>query len=332
MRGRAIAAILAGLLVAFDGEPAWVASVPAVSVGVDRHASLPRRSWEHRYRVSGKIRLLAFWVGRDAVGGARMSRRIDASGRSTLSFLAGSDPARAPRNLNRWGYFLEDDLGRSFVVRTLDGVGVESAESRLADGTGNVLIGAGCSSIRGDDDRASVTGVRADEDLTFRRFDQMLSALDASSRWEQRRAANGQGAYPGFFTALQAAIDESVAGSPAGAIEPSVRRRPYMFTGTIFELVVRRVEYAGSGQLRGVYAFQPLGSGEGQEFAVVFGTAADRVGVPLAMTFMPHWWLKVELRLDDEADVPPDPSRDPLTVRRIDELCARTLSEAAAQN
>jgi hypothetical protein len=122
------------------------------------------------------------------------------------------------------GYFLEDDRGHSFIVRTLAGTDTESTESRLAHGAGDNLIGVGCSSIRGDSERASVTGVRVDRELTFRRFDQMLSALGTSTRWERRPAVNGRDMYPGFFTALQAAINESVAGATEGAIEPSAHR------------------------------------------------------------------------------------------------------------
>src|SRR6185503_9318471 len=54
---------------------------------------------EHRYRIIGRLRLALFWVGRDDVGGARMTWRSDGTS-SALTLLVGSDPQRAPRSLN----------------------------------------------------------------------------------------------------------------------------------------------------------------------------------------------------------------------------------------
>jgi hypothetical protein len=58
----------------------------------------------HRYRLSAAIRPLLFWVGAKNVGGARIVRRHDGAGRKGYELLLGSDPARAPRRINRWGW------------------------------------------------------------------------------------------------------------------------------------------------------------------------------------------------------------------------------------
>ena len=50
-----------------------------------------------------KVRPLLFWISKDDVGGARVSWRGDADGAFGLDLLIGSDPARAPRQINRWG-------------------------------------------------------------------------------------------------------------------------------------------------------------------------------------------------------------------------------------
>lgn len=63
---------------------------------------------EHLYTVNAKVRLIPLvWIGRDNIGGARITRRQDVSGRRTVEFLVGSDPVRAPRGINRWGFIME---------------------------------------------------------------------------------------------------------------------------------------------------------------------------------------------------------------------------------
>jgi hypothetical protein len=63
---------------------------------------------EHSYVVNAKVRpVLLFWIGRDNIGAARITWR-KGSGRRTFEFLIGSDPARAPRQINRWGFIVEE--------------------------------------------------------------------------------------------------------------------------------------------------------------------------------------------------------------------------------
>jgi hypothetical protein len=326
MRDRVFAVTLLALtFLLCDRDAGQHASAEVVA----RSARAVGSTWEHRYRVGGKVRLLVFWAGSDDVGGARLSRRMDASGGSTISFLAGSNPERAPRNLNRWGYVLEHQAGPAggaFIVRSIDHPGPAGPPVRVAAGAGNALFGAGCSSMRGDSEVASVTSVRVEQDLTFRQFDRMLSTIDAS-RWEQRPGTPAAGAYPGFFTALQAAIDETV--SAGDRVVP--RPRAYLFNGALFDLLVRGVKRAGAGLLRGQYAYRNRQTGEGSDFTVVFETVGDRAGIPIAMTFMPSWWMKVELTLDEQADVPRDPARDSRLSQQIQHMCARVLSGSTGE-
>ncbi len=64
---------------------------------------------EHRYRIAAKIRpLVLFWIGKDNVGGARIRWRQGEDGLRGYDALIGSDPARAPRKINRWGFILEE--------------------------------------------------------------------------------------------------------------------------------------------------------------------------------------------------------------------------------
>src|SRR5262245_5961432 len=57
----------------------------------------------HHYTMNARVRPLLFWIGRDDVGDAVVAKRQN--GESVgYSLLIGSDPDRAPRRINRWGY------------------------------------------------------------------------------------------------------------------------------------------------------------------------------------------------------------------------------------
>ena len=61
----------------------------------------------HRYKMAGRIRPLLFWIGRDDVGMGEIVWR-GAEGAVAYELLIGTDAAKAPRAINRWGYILED--------------------------------------------------------------------------------------------------------------------------------------------------------------------------------------------------------------------------------
>src|ERR1051325_5977296 len=61
---------------------------------------------EHLYTMSGRVRMLLIWLGRDNVGSGMIRWR--AAGKdSAYELLIGSDPLRAPGRLNRWGFLAE---------------------------------------------------------------------------------------------------------------------------------------------------------------------------------------------------------------------------------
>lgn len=57
------------------------------------------------YVMTARVRLLFFWVGKDDVGGGYIRRGVSNvdSREEFLQVLFGSDPAKAPRAINRWG-------------------------------------------------------------------------------------------------------------------------------------------------------------------------------------------------------------------------------------
>ena len=57
------------------------------------------------YSMTARVRLLLFWVGKDDVGGGYIRRGtlLRDPDSDVIELLIGSDPAKAPRAINRWG-------------------------------------------------------------------------------------------------------------------------------------------------------------------------------------------------------------------------------------
>jgi len=283
-------------------------------------------SWEHRYRVNGKVWIL-FWIGRDNVGTARLTRRTSAKS-SLVSFIGGSDPRRAPGNLNHWGVAIEDtdgDRTKVFVAKTIAPDDLAAPERRLTEGSADAVFGATCASIERNMSQSSLTGVRVDPAMTFGSMAALLDLLGTSRQWESTRAEHPADAYPGFFSAVLAGIDQSLARARRGILAPAVARRTYLFKGRLYDIYFRKIEHAGPGLLREKFTYRNRTTGDSADFSITFSTEGAMAGVPIAMAFQPSWWIRVQLRLDDSADVPGDPSQDASLSSRIDSLCAAAL-------
>jgi hypothetical protein len=101
---------------------------------------------EEQYVVNARVRpLLLFWIGRDNIGGARITWRARAGEGRGFEIVIGSDPARAPRRINRWGFIAEELTAAKGDVL---GVMKESGEQTLEEAEANIK--------------------RADEDSTFK--------------------------------------------------------------------------------------------------------------------------------------------------------------------
>src|SRR5262249_38523377 len=74
-----------------------------------------RDAIQYDYVMTGKVRLLLFWVGADDVGGGFIRRSTSASEPNIrqIQVLFGSDPAKAPRHINHWGAATEAINGKS---------------------------------------------------------------------------------------------------------------------------------------------------------------------------------------------------------------------------
>jgi len=315
---------------------------PGVS-GADRphsrSATIERRDdVEHAYRITGKVRFLVFWASADDVGGARVSWRGRDRNQS-VSLLIGSEPTRAPRQVNEWGYIREaaaGDLTTVFGIRTVtEGDSPAEAEARRTQAGGVTELGVLCSSVSLLNASSRTATVYVSDGATYRDLGRVLHAVEGHGRWNRRGAFRPSDTEPGFLTALDRLI-RSTAAAPADADNPACGRFAYIYKDAVYDLYARRVERIRELRtrsrvyhdlLRSDIVVRNRASGSTTSFSMTYSTTGPLAGVPVTARYQPNWWFKVELELDDDAAVPPDPVGDASINRRIDALCAQGMDQ-----
>jgi len=257
----------------------------------------------HHYRIGARVRpLLLFWISRNDVGDAIVTRRRG-PGESAYSLLIGSDPDRTPLHINRWGYIEEEIRG---TEARLLGLMTESEEDSIQQAEANVrsqpsgahpfkVIEA---TVDAEQAQARVASINLPEDYTLR---QMHVVLDVA-----RRAADGgtlrtvrlpPGTRPGFLAAVSDAMRL-----------PDARSIPYVYYGKFYDLRRTRSRAVPNVQV-GQRSYGPgiaadfvivnTRDGEQTKFSMTYGTTGDYAEVPLAAMYQPRWWMQVELAIDD---------------------------------
>jgi hypothetical protein len=320
MRGRTALLALGIALSAIPGNapaasanPAEPESNPSAATGVAPSANpaddVPV-SRVHRYRMAGRIRPLLFWMGRDRVGLARITWRDDERGHVGYELLVGTDPAVAPRGINRWGYIAEERRALDGAVLALmsrsDEASLDEVEARegRAEGEFRVLRGL----VRGDTARAQVTRVRPSSRPTIHDVDALLSLVGAEvAQAASRTRALEPATRPGFLgTVAELLGRDGRAGAPGTGGDAAVLS--YVFAQSLYTLRLdstRAVQQPVAGRTTAVparrarFEITNVGTGRRTAFEIVHGTAGALDGVPLFIAWQPRWWLKVELHLDE---------------------------------
>lgn len=327
-RGLAAAAVAAGIVLS-------AGHAPAVRAAASPRPDAPNEfkiAAEHRYRVFGRVRLALFWTRGSLVGSARMAARR-ADNRSELTFLLGSDPSWAPGGLNQWSYVREETRGEQASAFALRSLSADDAIDRAVPAAPErLLFGASCAFVQGGAIRSLITTVNGDG-LTYRMFDRVLDNVAHASRWDDRPLPSGDGVSAGLLSAMEQVIRRSAA-------QPSVVRAlapiTYVYDGTLYDLSVRGAQNVGPAQIgkarfdwltRIDFAILNRRTREVSRFSATFVPGAAGA-LPVQIVFQPNFWLRVELRLDDDADVPLDPAANQLTLARIREVCSGAAERA----
>ncbi len=285
------------------GSPAWTAGLPIVA--------------DHDYSLSGRIRpLLLFWIGRDRVGLGRLVWRKSPGGELAFELLVGSDPQRAPRRLNRWGYLAErvDDTGVMVLGAMSESKeqSFEEAKRRVEAPSDEHTFVAIRSRVTGAESVSELLTLRVQEDLTYRDVPRLIALVDAAASARQvRRVRLTEPVRSGFLSAVAHLIHRSLETRRSGggadrlSVAGPVR---YVYNGALYDLRLLRAEPLGELRVgsrryaqvvRGEFEIRNVNTTNRTPFEIVYGTSGQLAEVPIRIRYQPRWWLEVELTLDD---------------------------------
>lgn len=269
---------------------------------------------QYHYTMTARVRpLVLFWISRSGVGDAVITRRR-APGEADYSLLIGSDPERAPRRINRWGYIDEEIRGEEArligLMTQSDEASIEEAEASVRkQSRGNRTFKVIQATVDGEQARSIVTSIAAPESYSFR---QVRTVLDLA----QREGTEGKprvvrlpaGTRPGFLSALAELMDRNLDhGRQGGRTGPDRAPMKFVYHGRIYELSVTHAHVmptlrAGGAAYERVAAadfeIRSTSDGELTQFSMTYGTKGALAGVPLTVSFQPRWWMEIDLAID----------------------------------
>ena len=280
----------------------------SIAAHADARFSTMEVSRERRYQVDVRARPFLFWIRKSNVGDGRLTWQRGPDGAIGYELLVGSDPARTPRGINRWGYLREHSSPGSARVF---GVMSESHEQSVADANKSTsrtdrthAFKALDQFVTGSEARVRAFDVRVPRDLTYADLDTLLAAVPAAPS-NTKTVPVARSTSPGFLAAAVSLMEEGrTAAGKVSSGHPFVRTYPY--NGQLYELQLRSADHVGPYARDGrSYGPAVLGrfwvvnpaSGEETPFTVIYGIEGDLAGVPLLITWHPRWWLEIDCAL-----------------------------------
>ncbi len=300
---------------------------------IDEIRTAPRVGAEYDYIMTARVRLLLFWAGEDDVGGGYIRRGVSADDPAAefLQIVMGSDPAKAPRAINRWGAAAERvhhaanggaPESSTFLgfMKIYKGNSPAGMRKELDDEKkGNTFL---FSAILNRADRngsvAKTVPFASDTDFTIHQFDQAEPVvfnhlLNSEGKVHPLDAGRFQacGRPEGFLSTISELVDAALKG------EPAPKALCYFYNGQLFKLALThvspvehetvRLSLSGTSQpyLRNyqnllLAHFENLDetSRQGSSFELLLGTTDALRGVPVRISYQPNWWFQVVLNLN----------------------------------
>ncbi len=273
----------------------------------------------HHYTIGAKVRPLLFWVGKDDVGDAVITRKRESTAAS-YALLIGTDPERTPRNINRWGYLAEDVRdGEATIVGLMtesNEESVDQAEKNLraeGDRTFNVIRG----SVADGEARSVVTQVAAPGTLTLRQVDTVLKlAAEKGVEGKPRVVRLPSGGHPGFLSALADLLHDQAANVRSTGKLHASEPATFVYHGKLYQLRATHGRLIGTARvgertydhlIGSEFQIKNLASGDVSDFSMTYATDGPFAELPISVTYQPRWWMEIHLTLDDTRPGPLPP-------------------------
>lgn len=297
------------------GDVARRPSGPAAA----KQLSLPARQLalvgDRRYTMHAGVRpLVLFWIRRDNVGSARVVFREGPNGAHGWEMTVGSDPNRAPRRTNRWGYLSEErnPSGTTLVLGVMKASDEESLEEAKGSvererQAGGFVYKAIRSEVAGDTGKTAIARVTVNEDLSYRDVEQLLPRV-AGEMPGERIFRLPEGTRGGYLGTIAEIVKASVAWhSSRTGPRPDGRRFKDIYNAKPYEMTLTESKFRATATFKdrifkeiieGHFSVTNQTTGVKTDFRLDFGTAADLAGIPVHVIWKPKWWIEVELVLD----------------------------------
>jgi hypothetical protein len=285
------------------------------------------------YIMTGRVRLLVFWAGKDDVGGGYIRRGVLAQDPASdvIELLIGSDPAKAPRAINRWGAAseiahkgaccLRDSESSVFFgfMKVSKGSSVSEMEKELAHekGGGDFSFSAIINQGDRNGNFARVVPFSSSTDFTINQFDQAKSMVferllgsDGRLKQVESKQVQGCGRQEGFLETVADLIDVAMQQHPASV------SLCYLYNGEQHQLKLEGATPDPAESIRLSLRQEPheyvrnyrdliLARFEDQNrtnqkksnFELLLGTKGELRGVPVQIRYQPNWWFEVILNL-----------------------------------
>jgi hypothetical protein len=263
---------------------------------------------EHTYKMSGRVRILLLWIGRDDVGSGLIRWRGSEDADHAYELLIGSDPLRAPGKLNRWGYLAEEVQDGECAVVGVISKSTETGVSEVKAGLNKPATGRPFDTIRArvtpSQAFARVTTVEASSYASYREAGAVLELTLGTTTDGVKQIDRPSGTRPGFLSSVAEIIRESVARHAKGQ-RLAARTIPYIYGDRLYELrllnaaPLARFERDGrtyQDVIRGRFETGRPGH-SGSRFELVYGTSGSLAEIPILISYQPKWWLQVELEI-----------------------------------
>jgi hypothetical protein len=331
LRSLACAFLLAGtslaLLSAADGP-----EQTAINEAVNWIRATPRIRAEYDYIMTCRLRLLFFWLGRDDLGGGyvKTGQAIDDPSLEMIQLLFGSDPAKAPHAINRWGAGTEvlrsegskTAASSAFVgfMKSSKGESVLAMQRELSQekSSGKHRFEAIISRVDGAQAIAMTVPYFSDKDYDMHQLAQAQKlALDQLGDGQARKfrrldgPARRQCSRPGGFLSTTAELlERSLTGEKTPVSLCYVyNARPYTLTlqrvipVTTKELHItlkdkgQKIDQSYRDLVESQFQICNQESGAKTDFSVLLGTTGELRGVPVQINYQPNWWFQIVLNL-----------------------------------
>jgi hypothetical protein len=302
--------LTAFLLVSYLGAQI-PSQTPSSAVVPENSSAFGKRERSYTMNVSVELIPLILHPSWKNVGGGRIGWIEGPDGEKGLELLIGSDPARTPRKINRWGFISEHVSGSSArligIMTQSDEQSVEQAKASVEKSAKGHVFKAIRSLLNDGEAHSFTTPLPQAENYTYKDVALLLSKIpESGSSVRQVRIPDNTDS--GFLFSVRELINESVDNYCRSHNLHGTRPRRYVYNASLFDLsivkstLLKRENVNGKeyqGLIESEFKALNRATNKASSFTVTYGIDGQFFKIPVRIAYNPRWWFQAELLLDE---------------------------------